>query len=114
MFTIQCDIRYVDGTEWHGSLASWAEAPSEGIDLIAVGGGQFSGDSIYYCQEQNVAPQGQPEEMAYVVGSYAPYHKTKYAEVVYCRDKEISRWCYFPPDLRLHEVKLGWWRTEDG
>ena len=114
MFTIQVTIKYTDGRIWNGSLATWADAPSEGIDTINAGGTQLSGDSIYYCQVQDVrAIAGEPAKLAFVVGSYAPYHKTRFQEVVFCSDgTAIARWCYFPPDLKISEVKLGWWKGD--
>ena len=113
MFTIQCDITYVDGSEWHGSLAQWALAPPEAIDTIHVGGLVLSGDSVYYCQVQNIALPNSPEELAYILGSYAPYSSTKYSEFIFRKGSPLSRNCYFPPDLKHSEVKLGWWRVSD-
>lgn len=96
-------IHYVDGTDQTGS---WSELDTEGVDRVSIhtatGTISLASASLYWMYA---------EEECWVAGwGSVRYDPNPLTEIVIAPDgSQTERGVPFMPDLRLRDVKLGWW-----
>lgn len=99
-------IRYVDGTEAHGTADDWPRLRADGVGEVVIrnesGPGVFGGHSLYWLYR---------EGSLWVAGMASlAYDPRIPPEVLYLPDgTQATRTIAFAPDLAHSAVKLGWW-----
>lgn len=100
-------VRYVDGSEYAVAPDDWTTLPGAGVDvvyLLTASGDRRSGShSLYWLY---------PEGDSWVAGEGSVrYDPNPLVEVIVAPDGRMTeRTIPYMPDLRLSQVKLGWWR----
>ncbi len=101
-------LKYVNGRLITTPIENWKAQPTEGLDEVAIGYTNFtklSGQSIYWVYKEN--------GFWVMGGGPVGYGKLPPEILVGSSDQHIARSINFMPDLKLDDIKLGyWWPNE--
>lgn len=98
-------VEYVDGSTQIAPLELWPDLRGDGVDSVTIstphGSRRAASHSLYWLY---------PEDSTWVTGEASVgYDPNPLTEVVFNEEWMAERKVDYLPDLKLEQIKLGWW-----